>query len=137
MVPEELRESLADNQASSTMVPEELTGSLAEDTSGTLAINLTYSLGMWSIGSAEHAKGNCKPCGFLWKKGCQKGQNCGFCHLCPADEVKKRKREKIAAKQRAEELLWECGEDEGLRECREDEGCGLHQTPRILPPLPK
>eukprot|EP00746_Dinoflagellata_sp_MGD_P164477 gnl/MRDRNA2_/MRDRNA2_93113_c0_seq1.p1 gnl/MRDRNA2_/MRDRNA2_93113_c0~~gnl/MRDRNA2_/MRDRNA2_93113_c0_seq1.p1 ORF type:complete len:459 (-),score=98.35 gnl/MRDRNA2_/MRDRNA2_93113_c0_seq1:277-1653(-) len=98
------------------------------DKSGSLKINLTYSLGMWSIGSAKHATGDCKPCGFLWKKGCHKAQNCQFCHLCGSDEVKRRKRDKIEARRREEQLMWECGEGEQAMP---------HETPRVLPGLPQ
>lgn len=128
---------IVDDQAPLTNVPDDTLGMYSchqadvqpGDTSATLAINLTYSLGMWSIGSAKHATGDCKPCGFLWKKGCHKAQNCEFCHLCPADEVKKRKRDKIATRQREEmEKMWDCG-DEADR--------SAHQEPRVLPPLPK
>jgi len=115
------------------------------DKSGTLKINLTYSLGMWSIGSSKHATGDCKPCGFLWKKGCHKAQNCQFCHLCGSDEVKKRKRDKITARRRDEQFMWECGEDkygaagaeQQMWECGEDEQPMPHQTPRVLPGLPQ
>jgi len=99
-----------------------------QDTSGTLKLNLTYSLGMWSIGSAKHATGDCKPCGFLWKKGCHKAQNCQFCHLCKSDEVKKRKRDKIAMRRREEEMMWQCGEYEEPMP---------QDTPRVLPGLPQ
>lgn len=44
-----------------------------------------------SEGSALHCKGWCKPCAFLYE-GCQSGQNCKFCHLCPPGELKRRKR---------------------------------------------
>lgn len=68
------------------------------DQSATLKISLTDSLGLWSVGSAGHDFGNCKPCAFLWKDplkpGCQNGRDCVFCHLCPPGEVKRRKREK-------------------------------------------
>eukprot|EP00403_Amphidinium_massartii_P016928 CAMPEP_0178410634 /NCGR_PEP_ID=MMETSP0689_2-20121128/21084_1 /TAXON_ID=160604 /ORGANISM="Amphidinium massartii, Strain CS-259" /LENGTH=361 /DNA_ID=CAMNT_0020031823 /DNA_START=97 /DNA_END=1182 /DNA_ORIENTATION=+ len=47
-----------------------------------------------SLGSADHALGVCKPCAFFHRKGCEKGPQCTFCHLCDEDEVKKRKREK-------------------------------------------
>jgi len=61
-------------------------------------ISLTDSLGLWSVGSAEHSLGTCKPCAFLWKdaNGCQNGTNCKFCHMCPPGEVKRRKKEKLA-----------------------------------------
>lgn len=49
-----------------------------------------------SRGSALHACGECKPCGFLYndKKGCTEGHNCRFCHLCGPDERKKRREAK-------------------------------------------
>jgi len=60
-------------------------------------ISLSSSLGLWSVGSAGHSYGNCKPCAFLWKyaSGCQSGTNCEFCHLCPAGEKKRRKKDKL------------------------------------------
>merc|ERR1719316_2650160 len=33
-----------------------------QDTSATLKISLTDTLGLWSIGSAAHESGTCKPC---------------------------------------------------------------------------
>lgn len=35
----------------------------------------------WSLGSREHASGNCRPCIFILKAtGCNNGRNCPFCH---------------------------------------------------------
>jgi hypothetical protein len=47
-----------------------------------------------------HIRGECKPCAyFLYKEdGCRQGANCQFCHLCSPGELKKRKREKNAAR---------------------------------------
>jgi len=45
-----------------------------------------------SIGSREHAAGECKPCAFLHTKGCTSGAMCSFCHLCVAGEKKKRQK---------------------------------------------
>jgi hypothetical protein len=60
-------------------------------------VSLTAGLGLWSVGSAGHEFGACKPCAFLSKEaGCQNGQNCTFCHLCPAGEGKRRKKDKLA-----------------------------------------
>jgi len=68
-----------------------------------VAMKLTAQLGIQSIGSAGHDVGNCKPCGFLWKSnGCQKGSKCQYCHLCPPDEIKRRKKEKIAMRKNAQ-----------------------------------
>lgn len=50
-----------------------------------------------SRGSAEHPK-DCKPCAWMWKpKGCQTGSFCEYCHLCPKDELKRRKKAKVNA----------------------------------------
>jgi len=53
-----------------------------------------------SVGSAKHASGFCKPCAFLYTKGCANGPSCTFCHLCMPDERKFRLREKKAMAQR-------------------------------------
>lgn len=51
-----------------------------------------------SAGSAAHYQGNCKPCAFFWKVvGCKYGKECQFCHLCDADERKRRNKEKRMA----------------------------------------
>jgi hypothetical protein len=64
------------------------------------AISLTNGLGLWSVGSAQHSVGNCKPCAFLWKdeNGCASGTSCVFCHMCPPGEKKRRRKEKLAAR---------------------------------------
>lgn len=53
-----------------------------------------------SIGSVGHHLGNCKPCAFLYTKGCGNGRGCVFCHLCPPDERKRRRVEKKQRRQR-------------------------------------
>jgi len=36
-----------------------------------------------SVGSAQHAHGQCKPCAHCWRpQGCFKGSSCEFCHIC-------------------------------------------------------
>jgi len=48
-----------------------------------------------SPGSVLHHTGECKPCAFFWKSiGCQSGKECQFCHLCDADERKRRNKDK-------------------------------------------
>merc|ERR1719203_909985 len=48
-----------------------------------------------SLGSAGHALGKCKPCAFFGKGvGCNNGASCQFCHICGADERKRRSKEK-------------------------------------------
>eukprot|EP00404_Azadinium_spinosum_P016406 CAMPEP_0180528206 /NCGR_PEP_ID=MMETSP1036_2-20121128/60659_1 /TAXON_ID=632150 /ORGANISM="Azadinium spinosum, Strain 3D9" /LENGTH=235 /DNA_ID=CAMNT_0022541719 /DNA_START=36 /DNA_END=740 /DNA_ORIENTATION=- len=46
-----------------------------------------------SLGSKGHFLGICKPCAFVFKRGCENGSNCEFCHLCPPGTKKFRKRE--------------------------------------------
>jgi len=49
-----------------------------------------------SSGSKLHHLGGCKPCAWYWKpQGCLNGPECGYCHLCPSDAVKSRKRAKV------------------------------------------
>jgi len=47
-----------------------------------------------SCGSFGHPH-DCKPCAwFHHARGCQRGENCEFCHLCPPGEIKRRKKDK-------------------------------------------
>jgi len=48
----------------------------------------------WSMGSEGHKAGSCKPCVWLWKRGCSLGSLCPFCHLCKDGEVKARRKQK-------------------------------------------
>jgi len=50
-----------------------------------------------TLGSHGHWFDACKPCAFLYTKGCSNGILCQFCHLCDADAKKRRIREKRAA----------------------------------------
>lgn len=43
-------------------------------------------------GSKNHHLGYCKPCAFFHKGGCNSGNDCIFCHLCPPGEKKRRKK---------------------------------------------
>jgi len=48
-----------------------------------------------SLGSADHASGQCRPCAWFWRPGsCQNGEECLHCHLCSEGELKARKKEK-------------------------------------------
>jgi len=46
-----------------------------------------------------HARGECSPCAYFYHKrdGCRWGEDCKFCHTCPPDEIKKRKKLKMKA----------------------------------------
>lgn len=51
----------------------------------------------WSAGAADHDAGDCRPCAWYWKPGgCNKGEDCEFCHMCEVGMAKHRKKEKIA-----------------------------------------
>jgi len=98
----ELRDDIISTKANTDedtapTTPEVLSDSEVEARPGPRTISLSSTLGLWSIGSAMHDMGTCKPCAFLWKdaSGCQNGANCKFCHMCPPGEVKKRKKQKI------------------------------------------
>jgi hypothetical protein len=48
-----------------------------------------------TVGSVAHRSGECLPC--AWHhgdEGCRHGASCIFCHLCPAGEIKRRKKVK-------------------------------------------
>ena len=51
---------------------------------------------MCAMLGAGHFNGDCKPCAFLYTRGCENGSHCSFCHLCPPDEKRKRQKEKQA-----------------------------------------
>jgi len=52
-----------------------------------------------SVGSVGHASGRCKPCVFFHAvEGCTNGFTCQFCHLCDADEKKRRRKAKLEAR---------------------------------------
>lgn len=48
----------------------------------------------WSLGSARHHEGLCKPCAWFRKRGCTLGGSCAYCHLCGDGEIKARKKQK-------------------------------------------
>lgn len=62
------------------------------------AVRLTTSrAGAVSQGSAVHDAGTCSPCAWFWKRrGCFLGSACDYCHQCPAGELKRRKKNKLA-----------------------------------------
>jgi hypothetical protein len=53
-----------------------------------------------SEGSKKHGAGTCKPCAWFHKpNSCQNGKDCLHCHLCPAGEIKSRKKARSSATQ--------------------------------------
>jgi len=63
-------------------------------------LDLDLPNGMPSAGSLLHDKGACKPCAHFYTKGCVNGTACNWCHLCPAEEKKRRRHEKNRQRQR-------------------------------------
>lgn len=53
----------------------------------------------WPEHDAKHIRNECKPCAYYWKKtdSCRLGGQCGFCHLCPENAIKLKKKEKVRA----------------------------------------
>jgi len=50
-----------------------------------------------SHGSVLHRSGNCWPCASFWiASGCPSGQDCRYCHLCPARSLQVQKKSKRA-----------------------------------------
>jgi len=56
-----------------------------------------------SAGSSLHAVGECRPCAWYWRpQGCDNGQNCRHCHLCPRGALKARRKAKIVSARKQE-----------------------------------
>jgi len=43
-----------------------------------------------------HFQGLCSPCAYFWRKedGCRRGGACNFCHLCPPNQLRRRRKAK-------------------------------------------
>jgi len=51
-----------------------------------------------SAGSSLHGSGECRPCAWFWRhQGCDNGEECRHCHLCPQGELKARRKSKMAS----------------------------------------
>merc|ERR1740138_1136757 len=57
-----------------------------------------------TVGSIEHRLGTCKPCAFVHTKGCTNGSQCAFCHLCRPNEMRRRKKAKLALQHKVQGL---------------------------------
>jgi len=54
-----------------------------------------------SVGSALHGSGSCKPCAWFYKReGCANGAECRHCHLCPMEEIRRRRKASGLARRR-------------------------------------
>mmetsp|Transcript_38514 Transcript_38514/g.102454 ORF Transcript_38514/g.102454 Transcript_38514/m.102454 type:complete len:158 (-) Transcript_38514:194-667(-) len=82
------------------------TSSSASRTASTAPTDGVTTLRSKSSGmaSAGHVTRRCKPCAFVWREGCKRGDLCPFCHLCEAGE-KKRRRKENKAKQHMRKLM--------------------------------
>ena len=62
-----------------------------------------------------------RPCAwFHHERGCEKGANCEFCHLCEVGEIKRRKQDKMAAlrkKDREREAAWLAAQQDAEEWC--------------------
>jgi len=54
-----------------------------------------------SLGSKDHGAGTCKPCAFLYTKGCDNGIACQFCHACAPEEIKRRRKQRLEQRRTA------------------------------------
>jgi hypothetical protein len=64
-----------------------------------------YALGsdqLPTVGSVGHYLHKCKPCAFVYKKGCTNGTECQFCHLCEPGE-KRRRQQGLLEKRRRQQ----------------------------------
>jgi len=61
-------------------------------------VDLEFRGPSMSVGSAMHELEECRPCAWYWRpQGCDNGQNCRHCHLCPRGALKARRRSKMAS----------------------------------------
>lgn len=64
-----------------------------KDELGQAAFSEVVGLELPSIGSKDHAIGECKRCAFYFKGRCRNGKDCSHCHL-PHDETRRRRNRK-------------------------------------------
>ena len=74
--------------------PGDMEVSIVECATTTELAGETFRECEWSLGSAQHHQGLCKPCTWYWKRGCNMGASCEYCHLCGDGELKARKKKK-------------------------------------------
>jgi len=127
-------EQTTDDASSSDAPSTELaaTESVSEPPAQPLALalaDLVAAPGHGSLGSALHHQGACKPCAFFWKVvGCQSGSDCEFCHLCDADERKRRNK----VKRMAIHAMQIAGRPQGLGEPSRHSRSGKSADRRVI-----
>jgi len=72
----------------------------AGDEGGELSAEAKNRQPSWSVGSEKHGTGSCKPCAWYYKsaQGCQNGEDCMHCHLCPLGEIRRRRKRTMPKK---------------------------------------
>jgi len=66
------------------------TGSIIEDKDGPIDVS-------WSAGSELHQSGQCRPCAWFYHaRGCSLASACTYCHQCPKDQIRVKRKEKDA-----------------------------------------
>jgi len=63
-----------------------------------ILLNMSFQITAVKSMPELHLTGECNPCAYFYHKkdGCRWGGECTFCHECPVDEIKKRKKVKHA-----------------------------------------
>jgi len=70
-----------------------------------------------SVGSVLHEHGECRPCAWYWRpQGCDNGQACRHCHLCPQGTLKARRKAKMVAARQQERA--DLGEEQTFMSCK-------------------
>eukprot|EP00929_Paragymnodinium_shiwhaense_P111608 TRINITY_DN7992_c0_g1_i1.p1 TRINITY_DN7992_c0_g1~~TRINITY_DN7992_c0_g1_i1.p1 ORF type:complete len:841 (-),score=187.90 TRINITY_DN7992_c0_g1_i1:297-2819(-) len=94
VVPQTSCDAMSNSQQSTAM------SDPAGDHEAAVSSNISYGE-IPSMGSAGHADGTCKPCAFLYTKGCENAADCEFCHLCEPGEKKRRRKAKMEVRRTA------------------------------------
>lgn len=58
-----------------------------------------------TVGSRGHRLGTCRPCAFLYTKGCANNTECDFCHLCEPGEKKRRSKQRQSDRRDAKQHI--------------------------------
>jgi len=115
-----LQASLADDLGEEVRRAEKAKDVETEDESADLAPNTDAAGAEVSVGSANHATGQCRPCAWFWKPGgCQNGKECLHCHLCPPGELQRKKKERQPVRKLSEQGVQRPSEQRVQRPSRE------------------
>mmetsp|Transcript_15859 Transcript_15859/g.28950 ORF Transcript_15859/g.28950 Transcript_15859/m.28950 type:complete len:214 (+) Transcript_15859:97-738(+) len=60
----------------------------------------------WSLGSALHDQGGCRPCAhYATRQTCNLGAECDFCHLCTFQDLQRRRKERVKEQKKKKKRL--------------------------------